>query len=212
MTKPEGMMRTNVGVVAALLVCMGSVGASGNGSKTYDFKDPKSLNSIVLVLDSPLEPMMAVANGVSGTLEFDPAMPKRSTGRIVIDAGSVQFPNPGVAATARGPDGFDVERFPTIEFVMREVKNARMVSPSVYAGTVVGDFICRGVTKRMNVEATVTHLPGKAALRHRSGGDLVVLRSTFRIHRRDFGIKPRNGDSLLAEDVEVRVAIAGASS
>jgi polyisoprenoid-binding protein YceI len=123
----------------------------------------------------------------------------------------VQFPNPGITATAHGPDGFDVQRYPTIEFAVREVRKARSSGPSTYAATVVGDFTCRGVTRRLNVEATLTHLPGKAAERHRSGTDLIVLRATFKIRRRDFGIKPRKGDEVLGEEVEVRLGIAGAA-
>jgi polyisoprenoid-binding protein YceI len=184
--------------------------ARAAGKATYDFKDPKSLNSVMLVLDSPIEPMVAMATGVSGTLEFDPANPGATTGKIVVDAASVQFPNPGITATAHGPDGFDVQKFPTIEFVLREVKKVRK-SGGIYAATVTGDFTCRGITRRLSVEATLTHLPGKAAERHRSGSDLLVLRSMFKIRRRDFGIKPRKGDEALGEDVEVRLGLAGAA-
>ena len=181
------------------------------GAPEYGFKDPKTLNSVVLVMDSPLEPMVATATGISGTLQFDPARPQQATGKIVVDAASVQFSNPGLTATAQGPDGFNAAKYPTIEFALREVKNVRAVSPSVYAATVVGDFTCRGITKRLTVDATATHHPGKASERHRSGSDLLVLRSTFKIRRRDFGIKPRKGDNLLAEEIEVRLAIAGAA-
>jgi polyisoprenoid-binding protein YceI len=194
---------------AALLATSFPIAASGAGKATFDFKDPKNLNSIVLVLDSPLEPMVAMATGVSGSLEFDPANPGRTTGKIVIDARSVQFPNPGITATAQGPDGFDVQRFPTIEFALREVRSVRTVAPSVFVAKVIGELSCRGVTRRMNVEVTTTYLPGKAPERHRSGTDLVVLRSTFKLRRRDFGIKPRHGDEALAEEVEVRIGIVG---
>jgi polyisoprenoid-binding protein YceI len=205
-------MRTDSSIVAVVLVTLASVAVAGGGStKAYDFRDPKSLNTVIVVLDSPLEPMVGLANGVSGDLTFDPSAPQASRGRIVVDAASVQFSNPGLAATARGPDGFDVEHFPTIEFVVRELRRVRPAGSGVYAANAIGDFTCRGTTKRITVEATLTHLPGKAAVRHHGTGDLVVLRSTFKIRRRDFGIQPRNGDSLLAEEAEVRVAIAGAS-
>jgi polyisoprenoid-binding protein YceI len=194
-------------VISSLVLPLAAYGA---GKATYDFKDPKNLNSVMLVLDSPIEPMVAMATGVSGTLAFDPADPGATTGKIVVDAASVQFPNPGITATAHGPDGFDVQKFPTIEFVLREVRKVRKSGGS-YAATVSGDFTCRGITKRLSVEATLTHLPGKAAERHRSGSDLLVLRSTFKIHRRDFGIKPRKGDEALAEDIEVRLGLAGAA-
>jgi polyisoprenoid-binding protein YceI len=206
------MSRQNlIPLLVALAALTPLSGARARPGARYEFKDPKTLNAVMLLLDSPLEPMVAMATGVSGNLEFDPDNPGHASGKIVVDAGSVQFANPGLTATAQGPDGFDVQRFPTIEFVLRTVKRVRTVSPSVHAATVVGDFSCRGVTRTITVDATVTHLPGKAMVRHRSGSDLLVLRSTFKIHRRDFGIKPRRGDDLLAEDVEVRLSIAGSA-
>jgi polyisoprenoid-binding protein YceI len=177
--------------------------------KSFDFKDPKGVNAVVVILDSPLEPVVATATGVSGSLSFDPAEPKRTTGKIVVAAGSVQFPNPGFTASARGPDGFDAERFPTIEVALVEVKSVRALSPSAWAATITGDFTCRGVKKRITLEAEATYLPGKAQERSHSPGDLLVLRASFKLRRRDFGIKPRVGDNLLGEVAEVRVAITG---
>jgi polyisoprenoid-binding protein YceI len=194
-------------IVTALLILPDAHAAAAD----YAFKDPKTLNSVVLVLDSPLEPMVATATGIRGILRFDPARPQQTTGKIVVDAASVQFSNPGLTATAQGPDGFNTAKYPTIEFALREVKNLRTISPSVHAATIVGDFTCRGVTKRLTVDATASHHPGKASERHRSGSDLLVLRSTFKIRRQDFGIKPRQGDNLLADEIEVRLAIAGAA-
>lgn len=197
----------SMSILLVLSLPLAAVGAS----KNFDFKDPKNLNSVMLMLDSPLEPMVAIATGVSGSLAFDPASPGRTTGKIVIDAASVQFPNPGLTATAHGPDGFDVQRHPRIEFVLREVKKVRTTAPSTFAATVIGDFSCRGVTRKVTLDATITHLPGKAAERHRSGTDLIVLRSVFKLRRRDFGITPRKGDEVLAEEIEVRLGIAGAA-
>jgi polyisoprenoid-binding protein YceI len=177
--------------------------------RAFDFKDPKSINSVLVVLDSPLEPLFATLTGVSGTLRFDPEDPKKTSGKIQVEAGTVQFPNPGFTATARGPDGFDAERHPTITFSVKEVRNARVVSPGVYAGVVVGDFTLRGVTKEVSADAKVSYLPGKGQERNHRAGDLLVLRSTFKLKRREFGIRPRMGDNLVPEEVEVRVALTG---
>jgi polyisoprenoid-binding protein YceI len=42
-------------------------------------------------------------------------------------------------------------------------------------------------------------------------GDLLVLRSTFTINRSDYGIKPGQNSDKVAEEVELRLAIAGAA-
>jgi polyisoprenoid-binding protein YceI len=202
-------MRTRALILPLLLVATAATAAA---PKTFDFRDPKTINSVVLVLDGPLEPVVATAAGVSGSIVFDPGDPKHASGKIVVDAATVQFPNPGFTASARGPDGFDAERFPTIEFAIQQVKSVRALSPTVYAASVAGDFTCHGVTKRITVDAEATFLAGKAMERSHSPGDLLVLRSTFKLRRRDFGIKPRMGDNLVAEVIEVRVAIAGTAA
>jgi polyisoprenoid-binding protein YceI len=190
-----------------LLVLLASPAAAA--PKAFDFKDPKSINTVLVVLDSPLEPLFATVGGVSGTIRFDPDAPKKTSGKIEAEAGTLQFPNPGFTATARGPDGFDAERYPTITFAIKEVRDARVVSPGVYSGTVVGDFTLRGVTKQVTAEAKVSYLPGKGQERNHHPGDLLVLRSAFKLKRREFGIRPRMGDNLVPEEVEVRVAITG---
>ena len=42
-------------------------------------------------------------------------------------------------------------------------------------------------------------------------GDLLVLRSTFTIKRSDYGIKPGQNLDKVADEVELRLAIAGAA-
>jgi polyisoprenoid-binding protein YceI len=179
--------------------------------RAFDFKDPKSINSVLVMLDSPLEPLFATLTGVSGTIRFDPDEPKKTSGKLQVEAGTVQFPNPGFTATARGPDGFDAEKHPSVTFSIKEIRNPRTVSPGVYTGVVVGDFTLRGVTKEVTADAKVSYLPGKGQERNHHPGDLLVLRSTFKLKRREFGIRPRMGDNLVPEEVEVRVAITGSA-
>ena len=59
------MMKEKLSRLAVLIgIVAPALRASAKGSASYDFKDPKSLNSVMLILDSPLEPMVAIANGI----------------------------------------------------------------------------------------------------------------------------------------------------
>ena len=79
--------------------------------------------------------------------------------------------------------------------------------------TVVGTFSLKGVEKEISVPATVTLLPGK--LGDRTGGkmqgDLAVIRTTFTIKRTDYGINPKAPEDKVSDEIEVSLAIAGAS-
>jgi len=175
----------------------------------FDFKDPKSVNSMSFVLDSLLEPIMGVASGVSGKVKFDPSDITKTTGKITVDAKTLYTPNTGMTKTLHGGDWLNVEKNPTIEFTVKSVKDVKKADDQMSAAMVTGDFSCNGVTKEITVPVTFAYLPGRAGDRVRGAkGDLLILRSTFDISRSDYKIKP-GGNDVVADKVEVRVSIVG---
>lgn len=52
--------------------------------QAFDFKDPKGVNNAVFKLDAPLEAITGSANGISGTVLFDPEDPSSTTGKLVV--------------------------------------------------------------------------------------------------------------------------------
>src|SRR3954471_4307577 len=61
--------------------------------QTFDFKDPKGVNNAIFKTDAVLESINGAANGISGTVTFDPANPAATKGRIVVAANSLTVPN-----------------------------------------------------------------------------------------------------------------------
>ncbi len=176
----------------------------------FDFKDPKGVNAVAFTLDSLLEPFTGVAAGITGKVKFDPANPQATTGAIAVATKSLYLDNKGMKETMYGPDWLDAQKNPNIEFTVKKVSDSKKTGDNVFEMTVVGDMTCKGVTKEITVPVKATYLPGK--LSERSGkmnGDLLVLRSHFTIKRKDFGIKPDMTDKVVAEDIEIRVSIAG---
>jgi len=198
-----------------MLVVMGFVALMGTtpshaAAKEFDFKDPKGVNSIVFVLDSLLEPIMGVGSGITGKVTFDPDNPKATKGKITLDAKTLQTPNGGMADKMKESDWLDVESNPTITFEVKEVKEVKRGENDSYELTAVGELTCKGVTKSVTTVVSATYLPGKLGDRMRgANGDLLVLRSNFIVKRSDFQIKPEMGPEVVAEDIEVRVSIAG---
>jgi len=181
-------------------------------AKRFDFKDPKGVNTVVVSLDSLLEPVAGVASGVSGEVEFDPDNPKAATGRIVVETASLRFVNDRFTQTAHSERGLDAKSYPTITFALKRVREVRRSGTSGYVGTVDADFTCHGVTKTLTVPLRAAYLAGKARDRNRrSDGDLLVLRTTFTIKRSDFQIGTGLAAELLAENVEIRANVVGVS-
>src|SRR5581483_8964559 len=61
--------------------------------ETFDFKDPKSGNSIAFKLVAPKETIQGSANGVSGTVTFDPENVAATHGKIVVESKSLTVPS-----------------------------------------------------------------------------------------------------------------------
>jgi len=196
-------------VVLAALVAAESVRAVGT---EFDFKDPKGVNSIAFILDSVVEPFTGVASGISGKVTFDPADPKATKGTITVETKSLHIENKGMKDTMHGPDWLDAAKNPKIEFTFKKVTDYKSAGDNVFDLTVVGDLTCKGVSKELTVPVKATLLPGK--LNERSSkmtGDLLVLRANFAMKRKDFGIKPDMPDKVVAEEIQLRVSIAGVS-
>src|SRR5262245_24217178 len=75
--------------------------------QTFDFKDPKGVNSAQFKLDAPLEAISGSANGISGTVTFDPENPAATKGKIVVTAESLHVPNPMMNGHLHGNQWMD---------------------------------------------------------------------------------------------------------
>jgi len=176
----------------------------------FDFKDPKGVNSIAFVLDSVLEPIMGVAQGIAGKVTFDPANPKALAGTITMEAASIKCAHKGMTDVLHGEEWLDVKKHPAITFAFKEVKGASSPESNVAQLEVVGDLTIKGVTKPITVAVTATYLKDQLGNRLRGKkGDLLVLRSKFSVARKDFNIKPEMGNEVVAEEIELRVSIVG---
>lgn len=200
-------------VCSGLLILGMGASLAQAAATNFDFKDPKGVNSIVFMLDSTLEPIMGIASGISGTITFDPADPKATTGKITVPTKSLHTENKGMKDTMHDKDWLDAEKNPNIEFTIKKVTDAKSSEKDVHELTVVGDLTIKGITKEITVPVKATYLPGKLSERGgRAKGDLLVVRSNFSIKRADYKIKPEMDGKVVAEEIELRVSIAGGAA
>ena len=180
--------------------------------KTYDFEDPKGINNVSFLLDAPLESISGNAKGVSGIVTFDSANPKAVSGTITIETASLTSTNNKLQEHMLGKGWLDASSHPTITFVAKSVSMVEELKDG-FKAQLTGDFTLKGVTKELTVPVTFTYLPDMLGKRSNGSteGDLLVLRSTFTIKRSDYGIKPGQNLDKVAEEIELRLAIAGAA-
>lgn len=179
--------------------------------QTFDFKDPKGVNNAVFKLDAPLEAVQGSANGISGSVTFDPASGSCTEGKIVITTASLQVPNPMMNQHLHGNQWMDAAKYPEITFQTKELRNVKVAGDTTTADA-VGTLTIKGVAKEITAPVKLTYLKDKLAQRvPNMKGDLLVLRSNFTIKRSDFGINPGAPQDKVSDDIQLSLSIAGAA-
>lgn len=201
------MKNTLVSLLAAVGLTTGVTAAP----LSFDFKDPKGVNSAQFKLDAPLEAISGSANGVSGTVTFDPANPGATKGKIVVAAESLTVPNPMMKDHMHGGQWLDVAQHKEITFEAKELKNVKTTGEKTTADA-SGTLTIKGVAKEVTVPVTLTYLKGKLSQRvPKLEGDLLVVRAHFTVKRTDYGINPGAPADKVSDEIELTLSIAGAA-
>jgi polyisoprenoid-binding protein YceI len=116
---------------------------------------------------------------MSGTVEYDPANPSAAKVEATIDATTINTRDQKRDAHLRSADFFDVEKFPAIKFVSKQV------APN---GTgklkVTGDLTMHGVTREvvLDVEGPTSEV------KDARGNIKMGAAATTKVNRKDFGV------------------------
>lgn len=198
--------------IATLIMAAGLTTLASAETLTFDFKDPKGVNNAVFKLDAPLEAINGSASGITGTVKFDPANPGATTGKIVVAADSLHVPSPMMKEHMHGAQWMDVAKNQEITFEAKSLKNVKTEGTKTTADA-VGTFTMKGVSKELTIPVTLTYLKDKLGERMPNlKGDLLVVRSTFKVKRTDYGINPGAPTDKVADEVELTLSIAGAAA
>ncbi len=179
--------------------------------QTFDFKDPKGVNNAVFKLDAPLESINGSANGISGTVTFDPENPAAVQGKIIVTTASLTVPNPMQNTHMHSATWLDATQFPQITFEAKSLANVKTME-SVTTGDLTGTFTLKGVAKEIITPVKITYLKDKLSARvPNQQGDLLVIRANFTINREEYNIQPGQYEEKVSPTIELYLAIAGAS-
>jgi polyisoprenoid-binding protein YceI len=180
--------------------------------QTFDFKDPKGVNNAAFKLDAPLEAIQGSANGISGSVTFDPETGACAQGKIVVTAASLHVPNPMMKEHLHGSQWMDVAKYPELTFETKELKNVKVAGDNTTADA-VGTLTIRGVAKEITAPVKLTYLKDKLGQRVPTmKGDLLVLRANFTLKRGDFGINPAAPQDKVSDEIQLTLSIAGAAA
>jgi polyisoprenoid-binding protein YceI len=152
------------------------------------------------------------ANGISGSVSFDPENPAATTGKIVVAAESLTVPNPMQKEHLHGANWLEVTKYPEITFEAKSFANVKTDS-NVTSADVSGTFTLHGVSKDLTVPVKLTYLKDKLSARvPNMQGDLLVIRANFAINREDFNIQKGQYEDKVSPTINLTLSIAGAAA
>ena len=139
---------------------------------------------------------------LTGSVEGDEAKPTEAVITVSIDPASLNTRDAKRDDHLRGPDFFDVAKYPAITFKSKSIAAA---GPGAFK--VTGDLTMHGVTKEIVLDVSdVT-----PAITDPSGKTRAGARATTKLNRKDFGINwskaMDNGGLVVGDDVAVTVDV-----
>jgi polyisoprenoid-binding protein YceI len=131
---------------------------------------------------------------VSGSVQYDPSDPTKTTIEATIDANSVDTRVEKRDNDLRSPDFFDVAKYPTLTFNSKRVEAAGAGKLKI-----VGDLTIHGVTKEV-----VLDVDGPSAPIQDPRGNLHMGASaTTTVKRKDFGVN--GAGAAVGDDVPITI-------
>ncbi len=117
---------------------------------------------------------------MSGTVDYDGKSVASIKVDATIDATTISTNNEKRDGHLKGPDFFDVAKYPTLTF-----KSTKVVPGTDGAFKLVGELTMHGVTKEVTLDVAA---PSKI-IKGKRGDSRVATSATGKINRQDFGVK-----------------------
>ena len=141
-------------------------------------------------------------SGINGALYYDPKDPASARLEATIDCSTL---NSGVAARdkqMKGPDFFEIEKYPVMKFRATRVQTAGPQKLKV-----TGDLTINAITRRVVLDVDGP----SAAVRDARGNEKMGLNAVTKINRKDFGIVwneiLETGGVAVADEVSISLDI-----
>ena len=175
----------------ALLLFTGSLAKADNWKI-----DPNHSTAQFAIRHLAVSTVRGAFTKVSGTGQYDPADPTKTSIDATIDAASVDTRVEMRDKDLRSPNFFDVDKYPTITFKSKHTEAAGEGKLKM-----TGDLTMHGVTKEV-----VLDVDGPtAAIKDPMGNERIGASATTKVNRRDYGIN--GGASVAADDVTITIDV-----
>lgn len=138
-------------------------------------------------------------NKFSGNFEFDPKKGEVKSLNVEIESSSIDTNEPDRDKHLKGPDFFDVEKFPKLTFVSKKtiLKENKPIK-------IEGELTIHGIKKAVTLDVDY-----KGSTTDPWGNERVAFEASTQVNRKDFGLKWNKnldkGGVMIADDVKILI-------
>ena len=157
--------------------------------------DPKHTAAQFSVKHLGVSTVRGAFSKVTGSVTHDPADPSKDSLEATIDASSVDTRVEMRDNDLKSPHFFDVQKYPTITFKAKSVKNGGSGKLLI-----TGDLTIHGVTKEVVLDVDGPSAPIKDPM---GPGQRIGASATTKIKRQDFGITGAPG--IVSDEVTITI-------
>lgn len=184
---------------------------------TYTVSDAVGNNSVAFHSTAPMEDIHGTAEGLTGSVVFDPAAPEKTTGKLSVPVAQMKT---GLAKRDKhmyDKEWLDAASFPSIVVEVKSLKNVKKSGsgPSVtFQATAVAAITVHGVTKAVEIPVSITWIKESEKTRQRAPGDLLSVKASFAVVLKDHDIKGAKGivGSKVGEKIDIEATVFAASN
>jgi polyisoprenoid-binding protein YceI len=183
------------------------------GAKTVTLDDKVGKNQFQWFSTAPVEDINGTAEGVKGTLTFDPQDLKSIKANISVEVNTFKSGNETRDEHIKAANWLNAAKHPRIDFTLDNVTEIK-VNGAKATGLANGKFTMHGVTKSIAVPFTLEYLDASAKTAKRAKGDLVMITADINVSLKDFNVTGSQGTigNKVGETIKVSAKLFGATN
>ncbi|PJA97664.1 MAG: hypothetical protein CO129_00290 [Ignavibacteriales bacterium CG_4_9_14_3_um_filter_34_10] len=176
-------------------------------SFSADSKDGR--NQASFISDAPFEKIVGLASGLDATVMINPSdVTENPMGKVKVPVNGIKTGIDLRDEHLRSEMWLNSAKYPHAVFQLTGIKNAsskKLNDGQKTKVTLVGKFSVHGVTKEIEVPATLTYFKESEKTKAKAPGNLLVANADFSIKLSDYGIKiPSMVSGKLNDEVEIK--------
>ncbi|MBI3124044.1 MAG: YceI family protein [Ignavibacteriales bacterium] len=177
-------------------------------AQTFSVDSKDGRNQASFISDAPLEKTVGLSAGLDAAVMLNVNdITVKPMGKVKVAVNNIKTGIDLRDEHLRSEMWLNSSKYPSIEFQLTGIKNAsskKLNDGQKVNATLVGKFSAHGVTKDIEVPATLTYLKESERTKSRTPGNLLVVNTEFSIKLSDYGIMiPPMVAGKLGEEVKI---------